>query len=366
MKTTTDISGRYEELYKTLADAIPGSMLLIGRDLRVLLANQNFLRKSRRSRSNTIGRRLEEVFPKIIEDDVNISSQIRQVFKTKQPILDERLSYRAPGVPIGNYHYSIYPFWWKEKVENAMLLMEDITDRRRLELQLLRFHKLAAMGVMAGGIAHELRNPLAICSSSAQFLLEDDLPSGFQKECAGKIIAAIQRESDIIEGLRNFANHSMKVEKELDLISVLKETLALIAHQARIQKIKIKSRFPRDPLWICGIAGSIQQVFLNLFLNAIEAMSNGGSLSVSVLGKKREVRVRVADTGHGILQAEIDKIFDPFYTTSVEGKGMGLGLSICDSIVKEHSGRIGVESVEGKGSVFTVILPASARLAPPQ
>ncbi|MCX5867742.1 MAG: ATP-binding protein [Proteobacteria bacterium] len=357
---TTDFSGRYEELYKTLSDAIPGSMLLIDRDLRVLLANQNFLRKSHRSRSNTIGRRLEKVFPKIILDDVNIFNQIRQVFKIKQPILGERLSYRAPGIPIWICYYSIYPFWWNEKVENVMLLMEDMTERRQLELQLLQYHKLAAMGVMAGGIAHELRNPLAICSSSAQFLLEDDLPAGFQKECAGKIIAAIQRGSDIIESLMKFVNHSMNVEKvQLDLISVLKETLALITHQARIQKIKIKSRFPRDPLWICGITGSIQQVFLNLFLNAIEAMSNGGSLSVSVLGKKREVQVRIADTGHGILKAEIDKVFDPFYTTSAEGKGMGLGLSICYSIVKEHSGSIGVESVEGKGSVFTVILPAS-------
>lgn len=241
----------------------------------------------------------------------------------------------------------------------------DLTERRKLEMQVLQSQKLAALGVMAGGIAHEIRNPLAVCFSAAQFLLEGNIPCEFEKECAEKIYAGIQRASNIIENLLRFARPSAETEiMPVDFVSLLKETLLLVANQAKIQKIKVATQLPKEAVVLDGIASLLQQVFMNLFMNAIKAMPDGGTLTISMTPGEYEVTVCVRDTGHGILPSDIPRIFDPFYTTSPVGKGTGLGLSICYSIVKQHLGSIGAESIEGKGSVFTVMLPIVSGRAP--
>jgi PAS domain S-box-containing protein len=467
-----------------LLDAIPSSVLLIDRDIRIVSANRNFLERSHRSLSNTIGHRLEEVFPAIILDNVDITSRIRQVFEENRPTRGERMTYRAPGVPRRIYYYRIHPFAWKGVVESTMLLMDDVTDqvrlgeevrkverhlasvvssasdivlstdingriltwnpeaekvsgytleemqgrfffeccaenhrkkvkqglssmrtgggsqmaewdlitkdgngiqvswvcspmkndqsqavgivavgrdlteRRKLEAQLLQSQKLAALGVMAGGIAHEIRNPLAICSSAAQFLMDDGITLKLRKECAEKIHAGIQRASLIIENLLSFARPSSKTEMEVvDIPSLLEKTLTLVASQARVQTIDLVPHFPDASVLTRGRSSLLQQVFLNLFLNAINAMPDGGVLSLTMERTDGRVMIRFADTGHGISRVEMDKVFDPFYTTSPVGKGTGLGLSICFSIVRQHLGSIEIDSIEGKGSTFTVNLP---------
>jgi len=132
----------------------------------------------------------------------------------------------------------------------------------------------------------------------------------------------------------------------------------LVTYHANILKIEINTSFPQEPVMVEGVATLLQQVFMNLFLNAINAMPTGGRLGIDVKMDHSEVRVQVTDTGCGISPREIGKIFDPFYTTSIVGKGTGLGLSLCYAIVKQHRGTIEAESVEGRGSVFTVTLPA--------
>ena len=135
------------------------------------------------------------------------------------------------------------------------------------------------------------------------------------------------------------------------------ESWALIDNQAKIQKIESKLQFDKRPIMINGNASLLQQVFINLFLNAIQAMPDGGILTISINQAKQDLLISIADTGHGISQENINKIFDPFYTTAPVGKGTGLGLSICYSIVKQHLGIIEVDSVVGMGSTFTVRLP---------
>jgi signal transduction histidine kinase len=137
----------------------------------------------------------------------------------------------------------------------------------------------------------------------------------------------------------------------------VKETLALISNQARVEKIDIQCHFPKDPVRVKGNFSLLQQVLINLFLNGIEAMRGGGTLSLAFEEKASEVAIHLTDTGRGISKKDLDKIFDPFYTTSPVGKGTGLGLSICYSIIKEHSGTIEMKSSEGKGSTFTIRLP---------
>jgi len=482
-----DSSDRYKKLFAMLLDAIPSSVLLIDRDLRIVSASRNFLEKSQRSLSETVGFRLEDVFPPVIFEQMDIERCIRQVFEKNQPTGGERMTHRALGLPMRIYYYVILPFCWNGVVENAILLMEDITEqvhlseevrrierhlasivestsdiilstdlegriltwntaaerlsgyalhevkgrlccgyfakerqeevmlflhrlkttesreisqvadwdlmtkegdlipiswvfstmkdeltqtvgmvgvgrdlaeRRKFEMQLLRSHKLDALGVMAGGIAHEIRNPLAVCSSAAQFLMENQIKPEFRKECAEKIQTGIQKASIIIENLLKFGRPSAQSDMtEINLISVLKETLTLIKNQSKIQKIKIATHFPKGPILIDGNIDLLQQVFMSLFLNAIQTMPNGGRLCVSTKKIDGEVRVHIKDTGYGISKMTIDKIFDPFFTTSAVGKGTGLGLSVCYSIVKQHLGSIEVESTEGKGSTFTVRFP---------
>ena len=475
---------RYEKLYTMLLDTIPSSVLMIDRDMRVISANRNFLTKSRRVVSNTIGHRLNEIFPAIILNQMNITQQIRQVFDANQPTKGQRMSYRSPGVPLRVYYFRVLPFSWDGVVENAMLLMDDVTEqirlseevrrmerhmasvfesasdiilsadtegrilswnpaaekvsgytfsevrnqsvfkyiakdyrkemkqkfsemmktqkpqmvewdfltknepgipvswvcspmkddqsqatgivavgrdlteRRKLELQLLQSQKFAALGVMAGGIAHEIRNPLAICSSGAQFLMADNIEPEFLKACADKIHTGIQRASIIIENLLRFARPQVKSEMvRVNLPFLLHETLALITNQAKIQKAELIADIPQDPLMVNGNPSLLQQVFINLFLYGLQAIPNGGTLRISNRKTDRNVLISLQDTGQGISRKDIDKIFDPFYTTSPVGKGTGLGLSLCYSIVKQHDGSIEVESVEGKGSTFTVKLP---------
>lgn len=474
---------RYEELYTMLLDSIPSSVLVINRDLRIVSANRNFLEKSKRSLSNTVGQRHEKVFPEIIMDHINIANLIQRVLTKNEPIRGERMSYRAPGVPLRIYYYSIVPITWHGVTEGVMLLMDDVTEqvrlneevrrmerrlasivesvidivistdtdgniltwnraaetltgytvgevtgdafleyldkncrknlwqifssikgskkshmiecnietkrgvfipiawliskmddeinqtvgivavgrdlteRRKLETQLLQSQKLAALGVMAGGIAHEIRNPLTICSSAAQFLRDDVVDTDFRKECAEKIYKSINRISTIIENLLKFARPSVKSAMScINIISLIQETITLVAHQAGIQKIKIKTGFPAEAIEVNGIPSLLQQVVMNLLLNAMNAMPDGGILDISLKIVEDWVAVRISDTGHGIPKKYIDQIFDPFFTTSTIGKGTGLGLSICYSIINQHKGTIDVESIEGKGSIFTIKL----------
>ncbi len=234
----------------------------------------------------------------------------------------------------------------------------DLTERRKFETELHQSQKFAALGVMAGGIAHEIRNPLAICSSCAQFLMEEEGTPEFRRECTEKIHQGIQRASAIIENLLKYSHPSTTTPTTLvNFASLIRETMTLVTYHAKIHKIELTSSLPKEAIMVQGVATLLQQVFMNLFLNAITAMPTGGHLGIDVKADHAEVRVRVTDTGCGISPREIGKIFDPFYTTSLVGQGTGLGLPLCYSILKQHQGTIEAESVEGRGSVFTVTLP---------
>jgi PAS domain S-box-containing protein len=234
----------------------------------------------------------------------------------------------------------------------------DLTERRQLEAQLVQSAKMASLGVMAGGIAHELRNPLGIVSAAAQLLLERPNDVSLRTQAAQKIYAATERASLIIENLLKFARPQDSRMQELDLRVVLEEALALLAHQISLQKVTVRKEFqPGLPL-VYGNPDLLQQVFTNLILNACNAMGRGGALTVFIGTDGPEgVEIRFRDTGRGISPDHLSKIFDPFFTTMPVGKGSGLGLSISYSIIQQHRGTIEVESQVGQGTTFTVRLP---------
>ncbi|NCC39104.1 MAG: PAS domain-containing sensor histidine kinase [Gammaproteobacteria bacterium] len=234
----------------------------------------------------------------------------------------------------------------------------DLTERYRLEAELMQSQKLAALGVMAGGIAHEIRNPLAVASSAAQFLLEESLEPELRDECARKTIAGIHKASQIIENLLRFARpEAAEKMTRIDPVAVLHQAVSMVEHQASLNRIEIQTRFFEHPYWVRGVASLLEQAFINILLNAIAAMPGGGLLAVATEIAGDQLVVRVRDTGIGIDSADLGRIFDPFYTCSPVARGTGLGLSICYSIIRQHQGRIEVESQAGLGTCFHVSLP---------
>ena len=234
----------------------------------------------------------------------------------------------------------------------------DLAERRKLELQLRQSQKLTALGVMAGGIAHEIRNPLAVCSSAAQFLQQTPISEDFQQECARKIQVNIQKASVIIENLLRFSRSSLDTDMvEVDLIAVLKDTMEIVSNQAKVQKIKMHLSLQRTILLVSGVSGLLQQVFMNVLLNAINAMPTGGDIYLVVTVVEDRVIISISDTGIGIPAGELDNIFDPFHTSSPIGQGTGLGLSICYSIIRQHLGSIQAESRFGQGAIINITLP---------
>ena len=238
----------------------------------------------------------------------------------------------------------------------------DLTEQRLMEAQLLLSTKMASLGVMAGGIAHEVRNPLGIISASAQLLQERPDDAALRAQCVQKIYAATQRASLIIESLLKFSRPPGERMRDVAISTVLEETLVLLTNQMTLQKVVLQKELRADLPTIHGNPELLQQVFINLILNACNSMNKGGSLTVAArLCDKGHVEVRFTDTGHGIPSEHLTKIFDPFFTTMPVGKGTGLGLSISYSIIQQHQGTIEVESQVGRGSTFIVRLPVDGK-----
>jgi signal transduction histidine kinase len=214
--------------------------------------------------------------------------------------------------------------------------------------------------VMAGGIAHEVRNPLAVCGSAAQFLLEQDLTPEFITECAKKIHTGVQRASRIIENLLRFARPSTPGAMEsVDLVCVIQDALALMANEAKLQKISVTCQLTTEPVLVKGNMNMLTQLFSNVFLNAFTAMPRGGTLEIRSESVGHEVMVAITDSGCGIRPEHLGKVFDPFFSTKAPGEGTGLGLSICHSIAEHHSGSVAIDSGQG-WTRFTVRLPLLA------
>lgn len=225
--------------------------------------------------------------------------------------------------------------------------------------QLIQAKKLAAIGTFSSGIAHELNNPLNNISLSADTLLEEygELDDDDAKDILADIIAQTDRASKIVRNLLDFSRDKAPVTTRLNLKDVTEATLKLIANQLRINSIWVEDYIPESLPPINGDFQKLQQVFLNLFLNAIQVMPGGGLIYLEASCEAEFVCINVGDTGTGIDSAHVDHIFDPFYTTKEVGQGTGLGLSIVYGILKKHGGYVEVKSKMNIGTTFSVYLP---------
>ena len=239
----------------------------------------------------------------------------------------------------------------------TLVILEDITARVQLEEQLQLSDKMASIGLLAAGVAHEVNTPLTGISSFTQMLLEGTEQDDPRTQLLEKIERQTFRAAKIVNGLLNLARPGRSDAGPVDVNAVINDVLALLEHQLQTANIQLRRELSSMPTVVQGVEFKLQQVFLNLFLNARDAMSTGGWLSITSRVEDTCAVIEVADTGVGIASEDLSRIYDPFFTTKGVGQGTGLGLSIAYGVIKEHSGSIECTSGPDQGTRFTVSLP---------
>jgi two-component system NtrC family sensor kinase len=306
-------------------------------------------------RSQVLGKPISEVMPTAFVEEfyrVRQTPGIHNLYKF-------RMGTSAGDTRVANI--AIAPLVTKKfSVIGRLIIVDDITERIDLESQLSQAEKMSSIGLLAAGVAHEVNTPLAVISSYAQMLTKQINGDEKSRGLLSKITQQTFRASEIVNNLLNFSRTSGSEFTELDINKTIEETLALLEHQFKKSNIKVRAGLmPELPL-IFGNAGKLQQVFLNLFLNSKDAMPQGGTLTIKTYNGSG-INVEVSDTGTGIAQEHIARIYDPFFTTKTSGKedrrGSGLGLSVTYGIIQEHAGKIRVESVPGEGTTFHLEFP---------
>jgi two-component system NtrC family sensor kinase len=245
-----------------------------------------------------------------------------------------------------------------------LIIFDDVTDRIELEQQLVQAEKLSSLGLLAAGVAHEVNTPLAVISTYAQMLARQVSEDEQKARLLDKIAAQTFRASEIVNSLLNFSRTSPTEFAPVDLNRTVQETISLLDHQFKKARVQVETDLDPELPAIEGNNGKLQQVFLNLFLNAKDAMPEGGRLLIRTAGPNGDpsgqVRVEVADTGIGIAPEHLNRIYDPFFTTKGVQKGTGLGLAVSYGILQEHSSTISVESEVGQGTCFRLEFPVAA------
>ena len=304
------------------------------------------------ARSDAVGKPLRQLLPQELALEIEArgdQEQITGIYKHR---------FHHQGRPIV-LNVSITPLAGKsgERI-GRLLLFDDVTQRERLEEQMSQTEKLTSLGLLAAGVAHEVNTPLAVISNYIQILAKQ-MPEGDPRHTLiDKIVKQTFRASEIVNNLLNFSRTGSSELADVDVNRVVEETLSLVAHPLKTSQIQVVKQLTEGIPAVRGSANKLQQVFLNLFLNARDAMPTGGMLEVRTGSHNGSVEIEVADTGNGIPREYIHKIFDPFFTTKAGGRGTGLGLSVSYGIIKEHSGKIDVRSTPGRGTSFHVEFPA--------
>jgi two-component system NtrC family sensor kinase len=244
--------------------------------------------------------------------------------------------------------------WGKTLEQKVRQRTEEL---RKTENQLIQSDKVASLGKLAAGVAHEINSPLTGVLTYSSLLLKAKKEGDPEREDLEVIVNETNRCKKIVKGLLDFARQTAPQKTLSDINEVIEKSIDLVAHQASMQNVKIEKKIKPDLPKTMLDVGQIQQVFINILLNAIEAMPQGGTLTVSSGIQDEVAAIQFTDTGIGIPKEILPKILDPFFTTKEQGKGTGLGLSVSYGIIERHRGKLEVKSKVGEGTTFTVKLP---------
>ncbi len=345
-----------KEFNENIVESINVGILAVDLEDRIESWNAQMEAMYALSRAEAIGQRLADVFPESLSAELEKfrgDSGVHHLYKF-------RLTTRAGEQRTTNI--AVAPLLSREFVPvGRILLVDDITERVSLEAQLAQADKLSSIGLLAAGVAHEINTPLAVISSHAQMLSKHMRGDERLSPLLEKITQQSFRAAEIANGLLNFSRTSTTMFREIDLNQVIRDTISLVEHQMKTAQIKLEVELAADLPAISGNAGKLQQVFLNLLLNAKDAMVGGGSLRVKTQANGH-VEAIVSDTGSGIAPEHLKRIYDPFFTTKSnprpgDRRGTGLGLAVSYGIIQEHAGKIEVSSAVGEGTTFHVEFP---------
>jgi two-component system NtrC family sensor kinase len=353
------------QLFADIIDALPLGLYVVDREYRVHAWNRSREIGTQGVRRDlAMGRTIFDVLrrqaPEMLRrefDEVFADGEVRQ-FEIESRATGEARTYRVSKIPMRMDGHG---------VTHVITLGEDVTDAKRAQLRAAQAEKLAAVGQLAAGVMHEVNNPLATVGACAETLalqlpaaLGDEAARTRALELCAIIDLEVQRAKRIVNGVLDFSRPSEEVKSAVPLGAVVDEALLLLRHHARFKGVAAERVVDAALPPVIGSAPQLVQVLVSLLLNAADAMDGGGSVLVRTVRDGNEALLEVSDRGHGIAPGDLARVFEPFYTTKPPGRGTGLGLAICFGLVRDHGGRIEVESTVGRGSTFRVRLPFPA------
>jgi PAS domain S-box-containing protein len=351
---------RLRQFSDSVVESLTDGLVVTDLDDRVLRWNRRAEALTGVDRGRAQGRRLAALFARPFAETLAAA---------RRGAPDGTVLYRVPlgRAPDGSrellVNAAIAPFQTSEgKQAGWIFVIEDITDRATLEEQLRLSEKMAAIGLLAAGVAHEVNTPLTGISSFTQLLLERADPADPRTELLEKIERQTFRAAKIVNSLLNLARPSSGEAQAIDLNQIVGDVLSLLEHQFKLGRIQVRRDLSAAPIVVRGVEYKLQQVFLNLLLNARDALPKGGWVSVTSRLDGDRAIIEVADTGVGIPSEHIGRIYDPFFTTKADGRGTGLGLSVTYGIVQEHGGSLTCDSEIGQGTRFRLALPIADRM----
>ncbi|MFO0698651.1 MAG: PAS domain S-box protein [Nitrospira sp.] len=344
-----------EERYRRLVAVSPYA-IFVNRGDRIIFANDQAIKLFGAVKADEIlGKSPMDLFHP--DDHAVIRERIHELLEGRQlvPVIEEKII-RLDGKPI-DVEVSAARFA-DEEGPAILVMLRDVSERKRLQAQLRRTERIAELGTLASGMAHEIGTPMNVILGRAEYLMdrvtEEPIKKGLQT-----IITQVERITRVMNQLLSFARRKAPERVALDLKQVVEDSLEMFHERLARSQIQVELLLADPRPMVLADADQMSQVMINLVMNAVHAMPDGGNLHVGLAAEPQMVKLTIADTGHGIPREMIKKIFEPFFTTKEFGQGTGLGLTVVKGIIEEHQGTIAVESEEGKGTTFTILFPKS-------
>jgi signal transduction histidine kinase len=355
IKASKGVEAEYADVKIKLGEGISGRVALTGQPVLLQRGENQVILRALRRREGEISSAIS--VPLRVEEQVVGTLNVNESRRTSEFGEEDlrALTLFADQAALALEKAQLY----RDSQRQLEKLLSVLDELSRTQAQLVHSEKLASLGVLAGGVAHEINNPLMVILGRTELMLMDEDQSALIKKNLETIRVETERIAEIVQGLLTFARKSRQERIEhLDVNDVLDRTLMLSEHQLTIGNVQVIKQLDDKLPQIQANPGQLQQVFMNLIINAHHAMPNGGVLTVRTgLVPQRRVFVEIEDSGCGIAEDDLNRIFDPFFTTKEEGKGTGLGLSVSRNIIENHGGLIGVESTPGVGTLFRIVLP---------
>jgi PAS domain S-box-containing protein len=345
-----------EQQFRLIVDAAPNGMLLVDEQGTIMMVNAAALRQFGYERDEVLGKSVEMLIP--------VSAR----FGHRQHRAEFSKAPETRSMGGGRELFGLQKDGSEIPVEIGLTPIQtatgmvvvasilDITERKRLEMRLRRAERLAELGTLASGMAHEIGTPMNVILGRAEYLLQRTADEGMKRGLT-TIVTQIERITKVMNQLLAFARRKRPERRAVDLGEIVEDSLEMFQERMTHGRITVEKTIEADMPPVHADRDQLVQVLINLVTNSLHAMPEGGRLRLSLDRENRHLRLGVSDTGHGMTEEIRSKVFEPFFTTKDFGKGTGLGLTVVKGIVEEHGGTIDVESVIDKGTTFWIRLP---------